>query len=136
MALTAVAEGSIFDLPALPGYESELAEGSKNMLRLDLRLPVTQGVADTLEDALRGAGVAGVRVTTASPVLKIYFTKGFPWLAVIAGIILASLVLAALIIGWALFTEIKGLIPLMALATIAVATVTGIYLITKPRGKT
>ena len=119
-----VAEGGVVDLINLPQYENQLEEGSRNMLELELRLPVTDGVAQTLEDVLRDAGVEGVRVVNfRNPHLKIYFTKGFPWLAVIVGIILASLIVIALVIAWKLITYIGGIapgaIPILALATVA-----------------
>ena len=128
-----VAEGPAASLVYLGNYEDRLQEGSYNLLQLALRLPVSEGVAQSLEDALRNVGVEDVRVETASPVLKIYFRKGFPWLAVIAGIILASLIVAALVISWKLLTYIgevaPGAIPILALAAVAAITVTGIYLI-------
>lgn len=125
-----VAEGGALDLINLGQYESELDEGSSNLLQLILRLPVTQGVATDLENILREAGVEDVRVTTGSPILNIYFKKGFPWLAIIAAIILASLVVAALVITWKLFTMIPtAAIPFLLLAGIAAVTVVGIYLI-------
>ncbi len=134
MAWEMVAEGSIFNLNDLPQYENQLEEGSRNMLELKLRLPVTDGVAQALEDVLRDAGVEGVRVVNfQNPHIKIYFTKGFPWLAVIVGIILASLIVIALVIAWKLITYIGGVapgaIPLLALAAVAAITVVGIYLV-------
>lgn len=129
-----VGQGSSLELVNLAAYEDELEEGSRNMLELNLRLPVTEGVAQTLEDALRNAGVMDVKVVTLSnPHLRIYFTKGFPWLAVIAAIVIASLVIAALVISWKLFTYIGGVspeaIPLLILAGLAALTVAGIYLV-------
>lgn len=129
MAWQEVASGSAIDLINLGQYEEELPEGSRNLLELYLRLPVTEGVAQTLEDALGAAGVPDVRVTTASPMLKIYFTKGFPWLAVIVGVIIASIVVFALVVMWKLSTAAPAAIPLMAIAAIAVAAVVGIYLV-------
>ena len=128
-----VTQGDAIALANLGQYENYLQEGSRNLLELDLRLPVTEGVAQTLEDALRDAGVMDVRVTTASPKLKIYFTKGFPWLAVIAAIILGLIVVAALVIAWRLFTYVGAVapeaIPFLILAGIAVVAVVGIYLV-------
>lgn len=128
-----VGQGALISLPDLPQYESQLAEGSSNLLELDLRLPVPAGVAQTLEDELVDAGVEGVRVRTASPMLKIFFNKGFPWLAVIVAIVLASLVIAALVIAWRLFTYIGAVspesIPFLILGGIAVLTIAGVYLV-------
>ena len=120
-----VSQGSAGALVNLPQYEDQLEEGSRNLLLLDLRLPVTEGVAQTLENALRDAGVEDVRVMPInSPQLRIYFTKGFPWLAVIVGIILASLVIAALVIAWTLFTLI------VAVASMSIGLLIGIILST------
>ncbi len=129
MAWQEVAEGGVFDLINLGQHESQLEEGSRNWLQLSLRMPVSAGVAADIENILREAGVEGVRVTTSSPVLNIYFNKGFPWLAVIAAIILASLVVAALVISWKLFTEVPGAIPYLAIGGIVLATLLGIYLV-------
>ncbi len=131
MSWKQVATGGVINLVNLPNYENELAEGSTNWLRLNLRLPVSQGVADDLENLLEEAGVEGVKVTTNSPVLNIYFRKGFPWLAVIAAIILASLVVAALVISWRLFTDIPELIPVALLFGVAAVALVGIILIRK-----
>jgi len=101
-----IASGNLLDAAELSSYESQLAEGDRALLELDLRLPVSVGVAQTLEEQLRNAGVIDVRVTTASPMLRIYFRKGFPWLAVIAAVVLGLIVLAILIIGWRLYKEV------------------------------
>lgn len=129
-----VTQGDVIALANLGQYENYLPEGSHNLLELDLRLPVTEGVAQTLEDALRDAGVEDARVVPiGSPKLRIYFTKGFPWLAVIAAAILGLIVVAALVIAWRLFTYVGAVapeaIPLLILAGIAVITVVGIYLV-------
>lgn len=129
MAWEQVAEGNVFQLANLSQYESQLEEGSRNWLQLSLRLPVTAGLAADLENILRDAGVENVRVTTNSPVLNIYFKKGYPWLIVIAAIILASLGLAILVTSWKLFTEVPWAIPYLALGGIALATLIGIYLV-------
>ena len=130
MAWQEVAEGGVLDLTNLGQYESQLDEGSSNWLQLFLRMPVTPGVAADLENLLREAGVEGVRVTTSSPILNIYFKKGFPWLAVIAAIILASLVVAALVVSWKLFTMVPEAIrPWLAVAGIAAVAIIGVYLI-------
>ena len=98
-----VASGGIFDLGVLSSYESYLNEGDKGVLELDLRTTVSQSVVKQLENQLKQAGVEDARVTTGSPKVKIYFTKGFPWLAIIVAIVLWLVVLAVLIVGWNLF---------------------------------
>ena len=106
MAYQEVADGNAFELANLDNYEGYFGEGDKGLLEVDLRLPVTEGVAQTLEEHLRNAGVEGVRVTTASPLLRIYFRKGFPWLAVIAATLLGLVVLAVLVVGWRLYKDV------------------------------
>lgn len=101
-----VASGGFWELSSLGNYENQMAEDDKGLLELDLTVPVSAGIAQALEDQLRAAGVADVRVTSASPLLRIYFKKGFPWLAVIAAIILGLIVLAILIVGWRLFKDV------------------------------
>ena len=112
-----VADGSFWELANLSQYEPYFEEGSRGLLELDLRLPVSADMARELENQLIEAGVAGVKVRTASPLLKIYFTKGFPWLAVIAAIILGLIALAILIVGWRLFRDIG--VPVTSLLIIA-----------------
>ena len=134
MAWELVAQGDVIALANMGEYENYLPEGSHNLLELDLRLPVTEGVAQTLEDALRDAGVEDVSVVPiGSPKLRIYFTKGFPWLAVIAATILGLIAIAVLVIAWRLFTYVGVVapeaIPLLILAGIAAVTVIGIYLV-------
>jgi len=133
MAWEEVAEGSVLDLPFIDQYEDELAEGSNNLIELDLRLPVSAGVAEELEDILRDLGVEGVRVTTASPMLRIYFSKGFPWLAVIAAALIGSIVLAALIVAWRLFTEVPSALPVALILGVGLLTIAGVYLVTRRR---
>lgn len=106
-----IASGGLTDLNSLVRYEGQLAEGDGGLLELDLRLPVSQGVASELENKLRQAGIPDVRVVTASPLLQVYFRKGFPWLAVIAAAILGLIVLAILIMGWRLFKEVIPALP-------------------------
>ena len=128
MAFELVAEGNFLQLANLSQYEPYFEEGSRGLLELDLRLPVSQGVAQELEDRLREAGVADVKVRTASPMLKIYFKKGFPWLAIIAAIILGLIVLAIMITGWRLSKEVPEAIPFLAIAGIGVLALIGIAL--------
>ena len=101
-----VAEGSFWQLADLSQYEPYFEEGDRGLLELDLRLPVSEGVAQDLEDMLIEAGILDVKVRTASPMLRIFFKKGFPWLAVIAAIIIGLIVLAILIVGFRLFREV------------------------------
>jgi len=132
MAFELVAEGSVATLPDLPEYEANLKEGSDNMLKLQLSVPVSEGVAETLENALIDAGVANVSVTTGSPVLNIRWTKGFAWLPVIVAVILASILLAVIIVSWQLFTDIKETapwaIPFLLIGGIVLLGAAGVYI--------
>ena len=132
-----VAEGDSWDLVQMPDlYEGDLAEGSHNKLEFILTAPCTPGVAQTIENELINQGVEGVKVEpfTGSYGLRIYFTKGFPWLAVIVAAVLLLLTAFVLIIAWKLFTEVPAAIPLMTIGLIAVIALAGVYLVRR-RGK-
>jgi len=131
MSWKLVAEGPVATLTALPQYEEQLPESSYNMLELALSLPVSDGVAQTLEDALVEAGIPDVKVVNfQNPHLQIYFTKGFPWLAVILALVLVA---AILIIGWRLLTYVEtvapGAVPWLILGGLAALTAASVYLI-------
>ena len=127
-----VAEGSVWELGDVAFYEDQLEERSYNLLELALSMPVGQDVADAIEQQLRGAGVEGVKVTTSSPQLNIYFRKGFPWLAVIAAVIAVSAVIIW-VISWRLLTYVGAMapwaVPWLALAGIAGATLITVALV-------
>ena len=106
MSWQQIASGGVLDLPSLSAYEDQIPEGARGKLELDLRLPVSQGVAQDLENALANAGVTEVHVSTASPMLRITWRKGFPWLAVILSIILGSVIIMAVVTGWRIFKEV------------------------------
>jgi len=129
-----VGNGSNFwSLNQLQTLEPELAEGSYNKLELYLNMPVSPVIARDLEDELKARGVKDVKVTTSSPQLNIFFRKGFPWLAVIAAVILASIMLAALIVGWKLLTYVGSIapwaVPWVAIGGIAAVTLLGVALV-------
>lgn len=115
-----VAEGGFWELADLSQYEPYFEEGDRGLLELDLRLPISEDMAQELEDRLKEAGVPDVKVRTASPMLRIFFKKGFPWLAVIAAIIIGLIVLAILIVGWRLFREVPEAVPLFAIAGLGI----------------
>ena len=125
-----VKSGGFLDLAKLKNYESEFEEGQRGLLDINLRYVVPQSVASELENRLKQSGVEDCQVVVGSPRLKVYFRKGFPWLAIIAATILAMVVLAILIIGWSLFKEVVpeslqplvGTFGLFAIIVILVAT--------------
>jgi len=127
-----VATGDSWDLLEMPNlYEDDLAEGSRNKLEFILTAPCTPGVAQTIENELVNRGVEGVKVEpfTGSFGLRIYFTKGMPWLAIIVAVVLLLLIGAILIIAWKLFTEYPTAVPILAIGLIVVAALAGIYLV-------
>ena len=123
MSWQQIASGGVVDLAYLSQYENSIPEGTKGWLQLQLSAPITQSMVDRLKSALVQAGVEDVQVTTGSPVLNITFRKGFPWLAVIAAIILAMAIIAILVIGWKLFKEVipEGAQFPVAIVLIAIA---------------
>jgi len=120
MAYEKVASGGIFDLGVLSSYESYLSEGDQGLLELDLRTSVSQSIVSQLENQLKQAGVEDARVTTGSPKLKIYFKKGFPWLAIIVAIVLGLVVLAVLIVGWNLFKLVPDPLKIPAAGAVVI----------------
>ena len=131
MAFQFIGSGGLLDATELSSYESQLAEGDRALLELDLRLPVSASVAQTLEDQLKQRGIPEVRVVTASPMLRIYWRKGFPWLFVIATLVL---LLAILIIGWRLFKEVAAVIPPVPLSIGLIALIVlGIVILARRR---
>ena len=124
-----IASGGILEAIQLSQYETYLAEGDRGLLELDLRLPIPQSIASELEDKLRQAGVSDVSVITASPLLRVYFRKGFPWLAIIAAAVLGLIALAILIIGWRLFREVAEVIPIPILGGLSLGVVIVLILI-------
>jgi multidrug efflux pump subunit AcrB len=96
----------------LATYEGQLGEGQRALIEVDLRLSPPSWAISGLEDQLKARGIPDVSVNSASPMVQIHFRKGFPWLAIIAAVILATIVLAVLIVGWRLFREVIGTLPL------------------------
>lgn len=128
-----VAQGSVLDLySGMHQYDALIPEGNRAMLQLNLRLPVSRSVAGEIESALKAAGVPDVKVTTGSPVLRIYFRKGFPWLVVIVGVILPLLiVLAITVVSWQLFKEEPLVGSALLIAGIGVAALAGLILLSR-----
>ena len=104
-----VAEGGVLDLySGMRYYEQFIPEGSKVLCRFNLRASLSPATVDTLEQKMKDAGVKDVRVTMGSPVLNVYFTKGFPWLATIVAVIL---IIVALIISWRILIWVEEAVP-------------------------
>ena len=104
-----VAQGEVLDLySGMRYYEQFIPEGDKVLWRFNLRAPLSPVTVNSLEQKMKDAGVKDVRVTTGSPVLNIYFTKGFPWLAIIASLVL---IIVVLIISWRILIWIEEAVP-------------------------
>ncbi len=104
-----LADGGVIDLySGIQYYEQFIPEGGKVRVRFNLRQSLSSSVVDDLQERLEAAGVEDVKVTTGSPVLNVSFRKGFPWLAIVAAIVL---VIAVLIISWKLLVWIEGVAP-------------------------
>ena len=99
-----VASGSILDSGQLS--DDYLEEGQRGLLELDLRVTPSSWMVSELQSRLVNAGVEEVHVSTGSPLIRISYRKGFPWLAVIVAAVLALTVLAVLIIGWRFYREV------------------------------
>lgn len=101
-----VAQGGVLDIEQLKYSEDYLAEGQRGMIQFDLRASPSSSMVAELENILKQKGVEDVKVSTGSPLLKIEFRKGFPWLAIIVAAVLGLIVLAILIISWRLYREL------------------------------
>ena len=111
MAWEQIASGGLLDVTDTGKYEAYIGEGQRALLELDLRAPTPDYIVSELQSQLRKAGVREAQVTTGSPLLRVSWRKGFPFLPVVVGIILGLIVLAILIIGWRLFKEVIAVIP-------------------------
>lgn len=141
MSWKQVADGNFLDATELGSLEENyIAEGQRGRIEIDLRVSVPSSVVSQLENELRQRGVQDVSVTTGSPMLRITYRKGFPWLAVIVAIVLGLIVLAILVIGWRFFREIVDIIPepLRGVAGIAIVAgiILGLVVLAKEGGKT
>jgi multidrug efflux pump subunit AcrB len=129
MSFKLVASGGVIDADELAGYEEQFEEGQKVKLELDLRMSISQGVAQDLQYQLEQRGVENCRVMVGSPLLKIEYTKGFPWIAVILAVVLATVVLAILIVGWRLYKDIISTIPKELQGVAGAALIAGVLLL-------
>jgi len=111
MSYELVAAGHLLDITQLVDYDELLPEGGRGLLELELRAPVPGDVVTELQSRLNKAGVEEARVETGSPLLRGYFRKGLPWLAVIAAAVLGMIALALLVVGWKLFREVASAAP-------------------------
>jgi len=111
MAWEQIASGELLDARDIERYEARINEGQRALLELKLRAPAPEYIVAELQSQLQKAGVWEAQVTTGSPLLRVSWRKGFPFLPVVVGIILGLIVLAILIVGWRLLKEVIAVIP-------------------------
>jgi len=111
MAWQELARGGLLDASKIESYESYIGEGQRGLLELTLRAPVPSFALEQLRSELVKARIKEVQVTTGSPVVRISWRKGFPFLPVILMILLGIVALAILVVGWGFFREIAEVIP-------------------------
>ncbi len=104
-----VAEGGVTELySGMRYYDQFIPEGSRVLCRFNLRTSLSPTTVNTLEQKMKDAGVKDVKVTTGSPILNVFFTKGFPWLATIVAVVL---IIAVLIISWRILIWVEEAAP-------------------------
>ena len=111
MAWEQIASGGLLEATDIERYEAYISEGQRASLELDLRAPAPDWMVAELQSQLQKAGVREAQVTTGSPLLRVSWRKGFPFLPVVVGIILGLIMLAILIVGWRLFREVAEVVP-------------------------
>jgi len=116
MSDTLIAEGNVWALSSLGGYEDKLAEGDHARLDINLRSNLPQSVVDGIGVAIRKAGVSLQGCWQERNTLRIEATKKIGFLAIIAVAIAAAIVMVAFVLSWKLF-------KLSPVAALAVGTV-------------
>jgi hypothetical protein len=101
-----IGQGGVVDIANLAVYEDQIPEGAQFQVGLELRVPASASVADTIKSQMVQRGVPDADVTYSGNTMQIYGRKGFPWLAVIAAIILATLVLIIILVSWSIFKRV------------------------------
>ena len=101
-----VGQGGVVDIANIAAYEDQIPEGAQFQIGLQLRVPAVASVADTIKSQMIQRGVPDADVTYSGNTMQIYGRKGFPWLAVIAAIILATLVLVIILVSWSIFKKV------------------------------
>jgi hypothetical protein len=101
-----VGQGGVADIANMAVYEDQIPEGAQFQVGLQLRVPVEALVVDTIKSQMLQRGIPDADVTYSGNTMQIYGRKGFPWLAVIAAIILATLVLVIILVSWSIFKKV------------------------------
>ena len=133
MSYEFIASGGILEAGQLNGLDDYLEEGQRGKLELDLRATPSSSIVAQLQNVLKQKGVEDVRVSTGSPILRIEYRKGFPWLAIIVAAVLGIIALAILIIGWRFFREVvpEGLQPLVGTGLLILLIAIGLLVVKK-----
>ena len=101
-----IGQGGVADIANIAAYEDQIPEGAQFQIGFQLRVPAVASVADTIKGQMIQRGVPDADVTYSGNTMQIYGRKGFPWLAVIAAIILATLVLVIILVSWSIFKRV------------------------------
>jgi hypothetical protein len=101
-----VGQGGVVDVANIAAYEDQIPEGAQFQVGLQLRVPAVASVADSIKSQMVQRGIPDADVTYSGNTMQIYGRKGFPWLAVIAAIILATLVLIIILVSWSIFKRV------------------------------
>ena len=99
-----IAEGNLWSLAGLGGYENKLAEGDTGRLDVSLRGMLASPVVDGLKASIKASGVSLTNLwQDSSAVLHIQCVKKIGFLAIVAVAIAAAIVIIALVVSWKLF---------------------------------
>ena len=125
-----VASGDLGDLMQLQQYEDEVAEGQRALLRLDTNITPPADFVAGIENMLRQKGVPDCSVTTEPKALLVSFRKDFPWLAVVAAVVIGIIILAVVVSSWQLFKEVKEAVPapVLSIGIIAALIIVGVVI--------
>jgi uncharacterized protein YaaW (UPF0174 family) len=137
MSYVFVGQGGVTQIANLQQYENSIPEGSAFQVRLSLRTAVTQAVVTEIKSQMISHGVTEGNAAASGNTLTLSARKGFPWLAVIAGIILAIAVLLIIIISWSIFRQVipEELQGIAGIGIIVIALIVALSLSSNKRGK-
>jgi hypothetical protein len=121
-----VGTGGVVDLGDLAAYEGSIPEGDMFQVSLQLRTAADASIGQSIKSQMLQRGIPNADVQTSGNTMRIYGRKGFPWLAVIAAIILAALVLVIILVSWNLF---KKVVPVGLQGTIGTVAIIGIVIL-------
>jgi hypothetical protein len=106
MSWELVGQGNVSQISNVGSYEQDIPEGSRCQVRLSLRQPVTAAAIQEIKAQMVARNVTDGTVSQSGNTVILGARKGFPWLAVIAAIILAIAILLIIILTWQIFREV------------------------------